>query len=89
VNLSIPPELQTFVEAQVAAGAYASPSEVVGDALRLLHFHERERAALIQDLRARIAVGLDELDRGESIEADQVFAELRQRNSNRAAGPQS
>ena len=66
-------------------GAYATPSEVVGDALRLLQLHDRERETLIGDLRQKIAVGLEQLERGESVSADEVFAELRHRNAQRQA----
>jgi hypothetical protein len=39
-------------------------------------------------LREKLALGLQQLDRGESISAAEVFAELRQRNAAIAAGPQ-
>ena len=65
----------------MAAGSYLSPSEVVGDALRLLRHHELERAALIADLRQKIDVGIEQLDRGEFIPADEVFRGLRERNA--------
>lgn len=81
MDLSLPGDLEQFVEQQVAVGAYSSPSEVVGDALRLMQLHERERAALVEDLRQKIAVGVGQLERGQSISADDVYAELKQRNA--------
>lgn len=42
MNVSLPETLASFVERQVASREYASQSEVVRDALRLLH---REKAA--------------------------------------------
>lgn len=81
MEISISPEFQQFIEGQVALGAYATPSEVVGDALRLLQLHDREREALVSDLRQKIAVGVEQLDRDATVGADEVFDELRRRNS--------
>ena len=41
MNVSLPDNLAAFIEQEVATGGYASQSEVVRDALRLLH---REKA---------------------------------------------
>ena len=54
--------------------------DVVGDALRLLQLHDRDRHALVEDLRMKVAAGLQQLDRGDSASAAEVFAELRERN---------
>jgi len=40
-NVSLTPELETFVDATVASGRYRSASEVVRAALRLLEKQER------------------------------------------------
>jgi antitoxin ParD1/3/4 len=80
VEVSISSEFQQFIEQQVSLGAYTTPSEVVGDALRLLQLHDREREALVNDLRQKIAVGIEQLDRGDAVEAGEVFEELRRRN---------
>lgn len=43
MSIVIPPELQQFVDQQVASGQYPSPDEVVVDGLRVLReFKERE-----------------------------------------------
>ncbi|HEY6327902.1 MAG TPA: type II toxin-antitoxin system ParD family antitoxin, partial [Blastocatellia bacterium] len=52
---------------------YKSASEVVRDGLRLIRMREEKLKALRQDIQE----GIDELDRGERIPAEQVFAELR------------
>lgn len=64
MNVSLPAEMMAFVEAEVSAGDYASASEVVRDALRLLR---RERAAeqeRIAILRREIQLGLDDAEAG-------------------------
>ena len=85
MEISVSPEFQQFIEGQLALGAYATPSEVVGDALRLLQLHDRERETLVSNLRQKIAVGVGQLDRGETVGADEVFDELRRRNAQHQA----
>jgi len=60
---TLPADLQQFVREELAAGRYASPAEVIGEGLRLL----RDRERRLQELRAEIQVGIDELERGEGI----------------------
>ena len=60
---TLPADLQQFVQEELAAGRYASPAEVIGEGLRLL----RDRERRLQELRAEIQVGIDELERGEGI----------------------
>jgi antitoxin ParD1/3/4 len=75
-NVSLPDALDGFVEQQVASGAFPDASEVVSAGLRLLQHRADRRAARLERLRAAIQVGLDELDRGEGIEVQDVSAWL-------------
>lgn len=59
----LPADLQQFVQDELAAGRYRSPTDVISDGLRLL----RERERRLNELRAEIQVGVDELRRGEGI----------------------
>jgi antitoxin ParD1/3/4 len=68
MSIAIPPEITAKVQAFVASGAYANENEVLDQALDLLERRDQ--------LRAIIQVGLDELDRGESLDGDEVFREL-------------
>ncbi len=58
------PEIEKFIEEQVQTGAYSSAEDVVAGALALLRGQTQASAAEIEQLRAAIAVGLDESDRG-------------------------
>jgi len=42
-NVSLTPEMEAFIDGQVASGRYRSASEVVRAALRLLEEDERKR----------------------------------------------
>lgn len=58
LNINLPPQLEEMVRRKVASGMYASASEVVREALRLLDQHEQIRAAKLNQLRNDIEEGL-------------------------------
>jgi antitoxin ParD1/3/4 len=58
ININLPPQLQAIVRQKVASGRYASPSEVVREALRLLEQEERHREAKLEQFRKDIDEGL-------------------------------
>jgi antitoxin ParD1/3/4 len=76
MNISLSREAQKFIEEQVNTGRYSSATEVMGEALRLLSEKERARAKQFAELKEKIRVGIEELDRGEGIDGEEVFAEL-------------
>ena len=76
MNVALPPELEQLVTARVQSGRYSSVSEVIREALLLLEEREQLYEVRRQELRLKIAEGLAQLDRGEGIPGEQVFAEL-------------
>ena len=67
---------ERFIRTQVDGGRYASASEVVRDALRLLEEREKPTALKLQELRQLIEDGINS---GPAKPAKQVFTELRKR----------
>jgi len=64
MNVSLPDNLAAFIEQEVATGGYASQSEVVRDALRLLLREkavEQEKRAM---LRRAVTVGIEDWRQG-------------------------
>ena len=59
--VTIPSDLEAFIQAEVASGKYASADEAVSEAVRLLQ--ERERH--LESLRGEIEIGLSASERGE------------------------
>ena len=59
MNVSLTPELEEIVAARVNSGRYASASEVIREALRLLE--ERDR---LNHLRHDLQLGIEQLDQG-------------------------
>lgn len=64
------------------SGRYSSASEVVREPLRLLQDRDGLRWLRMDELRARVAAGLDSLDplhpldRGEDVDGDAVIDEI-------------
>ena len=77
VNISLTPELDAFLQSKVKSGRYQTTSEVVREAIRLLERQEKEREEGIEHLRAKLARGAAEAERGELIDGDEVFDKLR------------
>jgi antitoxin ParD1/3/4 len=83
MNVSLTPELERWVATKVEAGRYRSASEVVREGLRLLQEREEEHAARMTALRQDIRVGLDELDRGEGVDGEEVMDRIMARIGDR------
>ena len=64
MNVMLSAELERFVSMKVESGAYPSASEVIRDGLRLLQLREERDDSEIADLRAAIAVGIEQADSG-------------------------
>ncbi len=80
MNISLTPELESFVDSRVASGRYQSASEVVRAGLRLLEQDEMEREATRAEIQQKIAVGLEQARNGELLDGEAVFDELDQRD---------
>lgn len=68
MNVSLTPELEKMVNDEVKSGRYKSASEVVREGLRLIQIRKAKLAALKREL----AVGIEQLDRGEFYEYSSV-----------------
>ena len=58
-------EMEELVRQKVASGAYASPSEVIDNSLRLLRQKEEEKRIRLEELRREIMAAKEQLERGE------------------------
>ena len=85
LNVSLTPELEQFVHSRVASGLYQTASEVIREGLRLLEERERARDVALEELRAKIRRGAEQADRGELLDGEAVFEEIRQLSARRRA----
>lgn len=86
MNVSLTPELEELINQKVSSGLYHSASEVIREALRLLKEQDELRQFRLEQLRKEIAIGLEQLDRGEGVPAKVVFEKLRQKSQARRKG---
>jgi putative addiction module CopG family antidote len=79
-NISLPTELEAYVDAKVASGEYAHASEVVRDGLRLLMLEEARK---LEWLRNAIAEGEASIAAGRTFTPAEVRKELAKRREAR------
>jgi antitoxin ParD1/3/4 len=75
MNVSLTPELEKWVQSKVETGFYGSSSEVVRDALRLLHQFESERIRRLDELRSDLQIGLEQIRAGKTREFDSALVD--------------
>ncbi len=75
MSISVPSEYVPFVNELVALGIYPSQDAVMRDALQLL----REKRLEFEDLKAEIAIGIEQANRGEMVEHACVKAKWQMR----------
>jgi antitoxin ParD1/3/4 len=83
MNVSLTPELESFVNTKVQSGRYNSASEVVREALRLLEEQEQVRQAHLTAFRQEIDRRVAALDQGERVDPATLRAEIRKRSAAR------
>jgi antitoxin ParD1/3/4 len=71
MNVQLTPDASQFVEGLVAAGQYPSVQDAVADGVRLLQARHA--------LKTQIQIGIDQADRGDLHDHDEVFDSLRAR----------
>jgi len=85
MNISLTPQLESRVRDMVSSGQYASVSEVVRTALRLLEHQERLKEIQLQELREEVMAGMRQYERGEYSEVtDETLEDLEGRGRKRA-----
>lgn len=82
LSITLPRDMAKMIRDKVSSGAYASNSEVIREALRLLQEQESMRAQKLAALRDKVARAIE--TGGPSLSADEVFERLEQRKRDRA-----
>lgn len=71
MSTGIPSDYGVTVQKLIADGKFQDENEVITEGIRLVVAREK--------LHAEIKAGIDQLDRGEGIDASEVYAEARRR----------
>jgi antitoxin ParD1/3/4 len=71
MNVQIPPDLNPFVEQMISCGNFRDENEILIEGLRLLRSREQ--------LRADVNAGVEQLEKGQGIDGNEVFSRLEAR----------
>ncbi|MFM0704398.1 type II toxin-antitoxin system ParD family antitoxin [Paraburkholderia sediminicola] len=82
MSITLPNEMAEFVRDKVARGDYASDSEVLRDALRVLRERDRAVEAWLRDQVVPAAQALRD-NPGRALSADQLRAEIKKSRARR------
>jgi antitoxin ParD1/3/4 len=78
MNISLDPTHEQFVISKIESGKYANADEVIAAALQLLE--EQEQYILwLNDTRQKVAVGLEEIERGDVLDTEVVINQLKEK----------
>jgi antitoxin ParD1/3/4 len=86
MNVNLGTVFDKFIAELLKSGMYQSQSEVVREGLRLLKEREELKKLRLAELRREIATGGAEADRGEFVDGEKTFAEIRRRSAERKWG---
>ena len=83
MNVNLGTVFDKFIGELLKTGMYQSQSEVVREGLRLLKEREELKKIRLAALRKEIAIGSEQADRGEFVDGEQTFADIRRRSVER------
>jgi antitoxin ParD1/3/4 len=76
MNIRLRPEIEELIKQDIQCGAYKSVDEFVEHAVSMLHEQEAWLAENREEIRAKIAEGYAEAQRGELIAAEAVISQF-------------
>ena len=76
MNISLTPLLENMVNQKIESGMYASVSEVIREALRLLNEHDRVKEIQIREMKEKVLAGVEQIREGKTsrFDADEIIA---------------
>ncbi|WP_375491453.1 type II toxin-antitoxin system ParD family antitoxin [uncultured Nostoc sp.] len=73
--IQIKPELEQFIQTQIASGRFTNADDVINEAFKLL----QEREQRLEELRQKISVGTEQISKGQVTDGEVVFARLQEK----------
>ncbi|MBE8988264.1 type II toxin-antitoxin system ParD family antitoxin [Nostoc sp. LEGE 12450] len=73
--IQIKPELEQFIQAQLASGRFTNADDVINEAFKLLQGREQR----LEELRQKISVGTEQIAKGQVTGGEVVFAKLQEK----------
>jgi antitoxin ParD1/3/4 len=78
ISVDLPPDTFAFVHSLVASGKFASTDDVVNAALQELKDQADAHEAAVKQLNADVALGCDQIRRGDVFDGDDVLREVQE-----------
>ena len=66
MNISLTPQLEQIINRKVESGMYTSVSEVIREALRLLHEHDQVKEIQIREMKEKVMAGVQQIQEGKT-----------------------
>lgn len=79
MTVTLTAEQEKFIAEQVGSGHYQSAADVIAQSLGLLRAQEEFIRANATELREKIARGLQQIQRGETVDGKTASAKLREK----------
>jgi antitoxin ParD1/3/4 len=77
MDITLKPEQEQFIREKLQSGKYQTTDEVIIEAFRLLEERDRRYAQWLQETSEKIAIGLNELERGKGVKLEVAMTEIR------------
>jgi antitoxin ParD1/3/4 len=77
MNIQLKPELEQFIQVQIATGKFANIDDAINQAVKLL-----ERQLRLEELRRKLASGTEQIAKGQVTDGEIVFARLQEKVRN-------
>jgi antitoxin ParD1/3/4 len=82
MTVTLTPDQEKFIAERMNKAGYSSPEKVLEEGLRLIEAKEEYQRKLAE-LRRELQIGIDQINRGEVLDADEVFGQILAENQSR------
>ncbi|MEG3908374.1 type II toxin-antitoxin system ParD family antitoxin [Microcoleus sp. w2-18bC1] len=76
MSITLTPEQEQLIQAQLASGRYTNVTEIIADALRLLEKRDRYNS-WVEEVCVKIDIASTQLNRGEGVDGETAIAQIR------------
>ncbi|MEH2244115.1 ribbon-helix-helix domain-containing protein [Nostoc sp.] len=76
MNITLKPEIEQFIQAQLATGRYTNAEEVISKASKLLEESDKKYQEWVEETRQKVDVAIAELERGEGLDGEPVVMQI-------------
>ncbi|WP_353932162.1 type II toxin-antitoxin system ParD family antitoxin [Okeanomitos corallinicola TIOX110] len=81
MNISLEAEQEQLIQAKLQSGKYENAYQVIVAALQLLDERDKHYEQWLEETRKKVAVGIEQANRGQLTDGEVAFAKLREKLS--------